>query len=166
MKRCLSLVFSGALFGLLSMGCLAGDAFPDVFEQKPVSRFRPSKNAYYGPLAPPAKRLVATEEKNHHRQHFCAVGYKYDDGALVVWVHWKEEQRLILWRDSTDPELREGGLVRGHRDLKLGKDTVERKEDLKGSTYMVTRAWWDAVVSDCAAHGEKLKLAPFKVRAK
>jgi hypothetical protein len=57
-------------------------------------------------------------------------------------------------------------LVTTNRDLKLGKDTVERAEEINGSTYLVTRAWWNAVAEDCALHGDKLTLAPFSTRKK
>lgn len=161
MKDRLSSLLCVGLLGLASASCFADDAFPAALEQKPSSRFAPSTNEFFGPLAPAAKRLVLAEEKNRSRQHFCAIGYKYPGGPVSVWVHWKEGQRLLLWRGDADQEMREKGLVDTNRDLKLGKDTVERREEINGSTFMETRAWWVAVAADCAAHGEKVTLAPF-----
>ncbi|MER2519684.1 MAG: hypothetical protein ABTQ34_03230 [Bdellovibrionales bacterium] len=57
--------------------------------------------------------------------------------------------------------MRANALAVSNRNLRLGKDTVERQEETNGSTYTVTEAWWDAVVKDCAAYGEKLELASF-----
>lgn len=54
----------------------------------------------------------------------------------------------------------EKSLLDTNRDLELGKDMVERKEDRNGSTFMETRAWWETVAADCAAHGENMTLAP------
>ena len=62
--------------------------------------------------------------------------------------------------------MRAKGLLDTNRDLKPGKDTVERKEDLDGSTFMETRACWQAVAVDCAAHGEKVTLAPFSSKSR
>lgn len=149
------------IFCFASTDCFAGDSFPDAFEQLPSARFAPSSNEFFGPLAPAAKRLVLAEQKSYSPQHFCAIGYKYPEGAISVWVHWKEGQRLLLWRGDSDKKMREKGLVNTNRDLKLGKDTVERKEDLHGSTFMETRAWWEAVAIDCASHGEKVTLPAF-----
>lgn len=164
-NRLFPLLYVG-FFGLASTNCLADDSFPRAFERKPASRFAPSSSEFFGPLAPAAKRLVLAEEKNRSRQHFCAIGYKYPEGAITVWVHWKEGQRLLLWRGDSDHEMREKGLVDTNRDLKLRRDTIERKEELNGSTFMETRAWWEAVAVDCAAHGEKVTLAPFSSKSR
>jgi hypothetical protein len=153
-----------SLIATISSACLAEEAFSEAFVQKPLSRFVPSSSEYFGPLAPAAKRLVRAEKKNLWRQHFCAIGYKYAEDEINVWVHWREGKRLVLWQAYSDPEMQEKGLILSNRDLMLGKDTVERKEDLQGSTYMETRAWWEAVAKDCAAHGEKATLAPFSAR--
>ena len=146
---------------LMSSACWAEEVFPEAFEQKPLSRFAPSSSEFFGPLAPAAKRLVQAEKKNHWHQHFCAIGYKYGDGEIKVWVHWREGKRLLLWQGNSDLEMREKGLILANRDLLLGKDTVEHKEDIQGSTFLETRAWWEAVAQDCAALGEKARLAPF-----
>lgn len=62
-----------------------------------------------------------------------------------------------------DEETRTDGLVMARRDLKLGKDTVETLDDIKGSTYLVTRGWWQAVAKDCAAHGEQVVVRSARV---
>lgn len=152
------------LIATISSACLAEETFPEAFEQKPLSRFVPSSSDFFGLLAPAAKRLVLAEKKNRWHQHFCAIGYKYAEGGINVWVHWREDKRLLLWQGSSDPEMREKGLIHANRDLLLGKDTVERKEDIQGSTFLETRAWWESVAQDCATHGEKATLAPFSAR--
>jgi hypothetical protein len=93
--------------------------------------------------------------------HFCVVGYRWPGGHMTVWAHWQEAQRLLLWHNNSDLEMRTNGLVYAQRDLKPGRDTVESAEDLQGSTYLTTRAWWEAVVKDCRAHGERFTVAPF-----
>lgn len=166
-KRSTSSLFfrlCASLIATISSASLAEEAFPEAFEQKPVSRFVPSSSEFFGPLAPAAKRLVQAEKRNHRPQHFCAIGYQYADGSIKVWVHWQEGKRLILWQGNTDPEMREKGLIHTNRDLQLGKDTVARAEDIQGSTFLETRAWWESVAKDCAAHGEKVTLAPFATR--
>ena len=153
-----------ALFAaLLMIGILAGnrDAFPSEFDEKPVLRFAPSNSEYYGPPEPALKQLLVAENKNGATNEFCVVGYAYADRIVNVWVHWINEQRLLMWRGNSDEELREQGLVMAQRDLRLGKDTVETKDDIKGSTFLVTRAWWQAVTQDCAANGQRYTIKRF-----
>lgn len=104
--------------------------------------------------------LVRVRQRNQRANHFCVVGYRWPGGDATVWVHWDEERRLLLWRDSSDPELRAKGLVLAQRDLRLGEDTVASADEIRGSTYRVTQAWWYAVVRDCQAHGERFTVAP------
>lgn len=154
---------SALLVTLLVVGTSAcgRDSFPAAFEEQPTQRFAPADNEYYGPPEPALKQLVAGEHKNSATNEFCVIGYAYADNIANVWVHWANEQRLILWRGNSDEELREQGLVMAQRDLELNKDTVETKDDIKGSTYLVTRAWWQAVAQDCAAHGQQFTIEPF-----
>jgi hypothetical protein len=79
-------------------------------------------------------------------------------------VHWKEERVLILWDGSEYPDSRDKGLIHTRRNLELDKDTVETEEELNGSTYLETRAWWESVAKDCDAHGEKFTVKPFTVK--
>jgi hypothetical protein len=151
------------LAALLMMGISASisEAFPQEFDQKPTWRFEPSKSGFYGPPEPALKQLLVSEHKNGATNEFCVVGYAYAHNVINVWVHWINEQRLLLWRGNSDEELREQGLVMAKRDLKLGRDTVETEADIKGSTFLVTRAWWQSVSHDCAAHGRRYTIERF-----
>jgi hypothetical protein len=153
--------FVGWILASTALCCSASEDFPGALDPKPNGRFTASKDSSYGPLEPPAKKQIAFENQNARSNAFCVVGYTYPGGESAVWVHWQEEERLLLWRPSSDAEMREKGWAYAERDLKLGKDTVEKVDDLEGSTYRVTRAWWNAVAQDCDAHGEKITLPPF-----
>jgi hypothetical protein len=158
--------FMGSCLLLFSFVACATDAFPNEFEQKPVKRVLPVEDAYYGPPEPAIKKLLLFEKKNRSTNHFCVVGYAWPDNNVTVWVHWTEAQRLLLWRENSAQEMREKGLVHAQRNLKLGKDTVEKSADIQGSSYLVTRAWWQAVTKDCAAHGQKFTIKPFAQKAR
>lgn len=151
----------GFLLPLFSFAACAIEAFPPEFEQKPVKRVVAAEDGYYGPPERAIRKLLLGEKKNKRTNHFCVVGYAWPDNNVQVWVHWTQEQRLLLWRDNSDIEMREKGLIHAQRNLKLGKDTVEKAADIQGSTYLVTRAWWQAVSKDCAAHGQKFTIRPF-----
>jgi hypothetical protein len=144
----------------LAVGCATAD-FPQELAPKPSARFSPAQDPYYGPPLPALQALLLLGGKNQATNHFCVVGYKWPDGNAAVWVLWREEQRLMLWRDNSDPELRAQGLVHAQRDLKLGKDTVANEAEIRGSTYLVTRAWWESVAKDCDSHGERLTVPSF-----
>ncbi|MNW20611.1 hypothetical protein D3C71_2210910 [compost metagenome] len=49
-----------------------------------------------------------------------------------------------------------------NRHLELATDTVPTPNDINGSTYLVTEAWWRAVADDCRKHGEKYVIKPIK----
>ena len=151
------------LAALLMIGISAcnRDSFPSEFDEQPTQRFASSSSEYYGPPEPALKQLLVGENKNGATNEFCVIGYAYADDIVNVWVHWINEQRLLLWRGNSDEELREQGLVMAQRELKLGKDTVETKDDIKGSTFLVTRAWWQAAAQDCAAHGQRYTIERF-----
>ena len=146
---------------MIALLACSRDSFPAEFGEKPTRRFDPASDGYYGPPKPALMQLLLGESKNGTTNQFCVVGYEYANGIVNVWVHWLNEQRLLLWNSNSDQELREHGLVTAQRDLALGEDTVETEDDIKGSTYLVTRAWWQAVAKDCAAHGQSYTIEPF-----
>lgn len=154
-------LFLLAALATIGLSACGRDSFPSEFEEKLTQRFAPTDSEYYGPPEPALKQLLVAENKNGAKNQFCVVGYAYPDEIVDVWVHWIDQQRLLLWRGNSDEELREQGLVMAQRDLELGKDTVETKDDIKGSTFLVTRAWWQAVAQDCAAHGKLYTIEPF-----
>jgi hypothetical protein len=169
MRSRIGLLFSEALMIAALMTAIAActaDSFPAEFDEKPVKRFVAAQNEYYGPVEPALEQLVLSDNKNERASQFCVVGYAYAGKTVNVWVHWANEERLILWRGNSDPELREQGLTMSKRNLKLGEDTVETADDIKGSTYLVTRAWWQAVAKDCAAHGQRYAVEPFSAADK
>lgn len=145
---------------MLAASC-ATAGFPVGFSEKPSARFVPSQDPYFGPPEAAIRRLLLFNRKNGAANHFCVIGYRWADGNVQVWAHWKEDERLLLWRGNSDPEMREKGLVYAQRNLKLGQDTVESANDLQGSTYRETRAWWESLAKDCDAHGERHVIRPF-----
>jgi hypothetical protein len=159
-----STIASLAALLMIGISDCNGDTFPSEFDEKPTRRFAPSNSEYYGPPEPALKQLLVGESKNGVRNEFCVICYAYAGKIVNVWVHWINEQRLLLWRGNSDEELREQGLVMARRDLRLGEDTVETEDDIKGSTFLVTHAWWQAVTQDCAANGERYTIERFRRR--
>lgn len=89
-------------------------------------------------------------------QHFCVVGYQSSDGGdKRAWVHWTEGHEIILWSGAADPQSAKTAIVYSRRVLDLKKDVVPTEADIKGSTYLVTRAWVDGVISECQTRGAK-----------
>jgi hypothetical protein len=160
MKR--SIKFLGVFVLLLASTSHAGEKFPAEFDPPPAKRFIAADNLGYGPPEPAIKKLLLAAKKNKKLNHFCVISYELRSGNTHVWAHWREEKSLLLWRAGISEESRVNGLVMAHRDLKLGRDTVATPDDINGSTYLETHAWWHAVVDDCAAHGQKFTIKPFK----
>jgi hypothetical protein len=67
-------------------------------------------------------------------------------------VHWVEGKALILWEPAPENPL---PLIASRRYLHLQRDVVASEEDLKGSTYLVTRTWVNTVLADCTRVGDR-----------
>ena len=60
---------------------------------------------------------------------------------------------MVLWDaslDAADPV----SLLLSNRILDLHRDVVASAPDLKGSTYLVTRAWANQIEKDCQERGD------------
>jgi hypothetical protein len=152
-----------AFLSLLVVTAHAKDEYPE-FGTKPSGRFVVSKSSYFSHPERALKTRIAFDKKNPSTNHFCIVGYNWADGNTAVWVHWKEERVLIDWGGSVYQDSRDKGLITTRRNLELDKDTVATADDINGSSYLVTRGWWEGVAKDCDAHGEKFTVKPFTVK--
>ncbi|MBC8749577.1 hypothetical protein OKW43_003633 [Paraburkholderia sp. WC7.3g] len=140
----------------------ATDNFPPEFDPKPLKRTLPDNDPYYGPPEVAIRKLLSSEKKNRGTNHFCVVGYAWPNNGLDIWVYWADEKRLLQWRGFSDRKRREAGLITAQADFALEENTVATPNDINGRNDVVTRAWWYAVVNDCAAHGEHFTIKPFK----
>jgi hypothetical protein len=108
---------------------------------------------YFGDATVPLKAyLAAAQTAPAGPQHFCIVGYDHS-GDRSALVHWREGNRLIQWDGASDPAYAEDAIRNARSDLDLTKDVVATDADINSSTYLVTRAWVDRVLADCAARG-------------
>jgi len=134
------------------------------FDPTPYTRFTVSQSAYHRDPIITLKTLIASEQKNDRINRFCLVGYERTDDPSdgYVWVHWLEEQTLMLWDGSLSADWRAAGLTTARRSLRLGRDTVKTEYDIGGSTYLITEQTWHKRANDCATFGEKYTIHPFK----
>ncbi|MGB4811254.1 MAG: hypothetical protein WBP13_02055 [Methylophilaceae bacterium] len=160
--KCTSRILIGLTLPLLALWVNAAEIFPAEFDPTPVAHFNLTKTPAYAQMLDPIKALVFFEKKKHLVNHFCIVGYTWANQRNTAWVHWTEEKRLILWEPSEDKDFNEASLMHSRRDLSFKKDTVKTAKAIQGSTYLVTRAWWQAVAVDCANHGQKIKVKAYQ----
>jgi hypothetical protein len=103
--------------------------------------------------------LRAHHVRSHRDQHFCIAGYQSGSGDdRRAWIYWTEGRKVILWRGASDPQSAKTSIARSHRITDLTKDVVPTEADLKGSTYLVTQAWVDRLISDCQTRGAKYQV--------
>jgi len=128
--------------------------------QSPGDAFFDTRTAsgYGDPVPALSTYLSRARPRPAGPQRFCVVGYAHADGDRTALVHWREGRRLILW-DGRDPDHPASLLTWGRRDLDLTRDVVATEAAIAGSTYLVTRAWADRVVADCARHGARYTVA-------
>lgn len=135
----------------------AESPLPDAFGSPPQARFVVSKDANFAHPERAMRRLLAGRRGV---ERFCVIGYRWADGGQQVWVHRIRTRTLILWDGSDDDRTRDDQLRFSRRPLQLGRDTVATPEDIAGSTYLETHAWWHALANDCALHGERYAVRP------
>ncbi len=118
-----------------------------------------SDPAFGDPTIPLREFLRDRHVHSRRAQHFCAVGYQSPGGEdKRAWIHWTEGGKIILWRGASDPESAKTAISRSRVSKDLKKDVVPTEADIKGSTYLVTRAWVNHLLSDCRARGAKYEI--------
>jgi hypothetical protein len=130
------------LFAVATVACAPVPAL----SAQDQAAFAPRSDPAYGDATPALRALVAGTKGP---QHFCAIAYRGPEG-MNAWVHWREGNRLIYWPGGASSE----SLRYSPRNLDLAKDVVASEADVAGSTYLVTKAWVAAKLSDCAARGD------------
>ncbi|MBW6422471.1 hypothetical protein KX729_13520 [Rhizobium sp. XQZ8] len=117
-----------------------------------------ASDARFGSPIPALKRLIAsTEPRPKGMQHFCVVTYRASGG--YAWVHWREANKLIFWGGTVPDTSPDDTLVFAPRKLDLKTDVVRSRNEVGSSTYLVTRKWVAARLTDCKRRGAHYKLA-------
>ncbi len=86
---------------------------------------------------------------------FCVLGVD-DAGTRSAWIVWAEKKQLIFWEGQ---DLRD---TPPRRVLDMKKDVVKSEDDLRGSTYRVTKKWADAVIATCREQGQTINVKRIK----
>jgi hypothetical protein len=120
-----------------------------------MATFDPRTAPGFGDPAPALRTYLARAGAARGRpQHFCMIGYG-DAASGHVEVHWIEGRRLIRWEGS-DPDYPADLIGWGRRDYHIDRDPVRTDTEVGSSTYLVTRAWIDGILADCARRGVRL----------
>ncbi|ROU08922.1 hypothetical protein [Lysobacter enzymogenes] len=98
--------------------------------------------------------------------HIGRVVREDDDGNDFVRVYWPRQRAILLVslnRDGcADPDYRYDSLGLGWYRTKaridLDRHVRATEAEISGSSFLVTRAWADAVIAECTTHGTELKL--------
>lgn len=142
-----------AIGGALVAWVLCADA---ASARQPLQLFKVSQDKAFKPALATLQVLVRTS-KLPAPHHFCVVGYRGGPALYPhAWVYWPEENALVLWEPVTSDPAR--ALVLTRRRLRLDKDVVATESDVRGSTFLVTKAWVKRTLRDCDAHGERFQV--------
>ncbi len=136
------------LAGLILLPSLA--TAPALGQQKGYETFKISTNKYFAQPKNVLSRLAA-QKGTTRKNTFCVVGYRFPDGGLQGWVYWKEGKAIILWEPLTEGTF---NLARSKRYIRIPGDVVATEEDVKGSTYRMTKHDVDKLIEECRREGE------------
>jgi hypothetical protein len=125
--------------------------FIALYGQADATFFSIVGNPHYPRPRATLERLVA-EKGEVGVNHFHVIGYRFPDGSDLAWVYWVEDRSLILWEPTAYPEY-PVKLSCSRRYLNLDRDIVEMEDDLKGSTYLETKAWANSVIEESKRRG-------------
>lgn len=91
-----------------------------------------------------------------------------ENGTTIVRVYWPQARAILLIDprmacgvDGTPPADIDLSWYRTKARIELETDVVATPEEIAGSTYLVDRAWVDAVVAECL-RDEPLTIIPTK----
>jgi hypothetical protein len=150
------------------------DAFPDLdllYEPQPVRHFDPEADPSFSEPELALKMRVIYEEEihrvNHRANHFCLIGYEWQDGKREVPVFWRELEEVTWWQgrnsQSADSEYGVNSLYLYSRHTNMERDTVSTVADLGTSTYLRVRSGVISVIRDCARNGRWYVIEPFEI---
>lgn len=154
----LSLAGVTTLFSCLFVGTATAVPVPGTAASEHLSPrfFDTHRSPDFGAAERPLRSLMKEKGVPRGRTDaFCIVGYDYGDAGKIVYVYWQRERQLILWDGGNAPD----SLTRARRVLDLRKDVVATDADIRGSTYLVTKAWVARTIADCAAHGRRYRVS-------
>jgi hypothetical protein len=77
--------------------------------------------------------------------NFCIVGFAHDQDWQQAWVLWAQGDRILDW--GGEPKMV------APRETNLKTDVVASKEQIGGSTYLVTQEWVNRLREACACFG-------------
>ena len=122
--------------------------------------FDPRPDAAFGDATAALTEFLHSQQVRTHRvQHFCIAGYQSANrDEQRAWIYWAEGRKIILWRGASNPQSAKTSIARSRVITDLKKDVVPTQADIKGSTYLVTQAWVNRVISDCDARGSKYQI--------
>jgi len=167
MKRLpLFLFFLYLLIGLIAVKADEKEDFSDlIYDPPPVGHIEPAEHAPFSAMEQELKFLVFKRGNPSVPNHFCIVGYQFENGRQEAIVLWRETHSLIAWRGHREPELAKEGFHYADslffsKALNLDTDLVDTWEDAGLSTFLTLRSQADAVIEDCNLHGKHYTIEP------
>lgn len=118
------------------------------------------------------RRIVDDDTSIRGPQRLYVGPRRTERATAVVRVYWPQAHAILLIDPATvcgDDGLPatdiDPGWYRTKARIDLDTDVVATPEDIAGSTYLVDRAWADAVIAECL-RSEPLTIVPTKKRRK
>jgi hypothetical protein len=120
--------------------------------------FSPEQHLGYKPIKAALAALASVHKNKAGLQHFCVIGYQSNrfsnqPPSKIVWVHWKEQNRLIYWEPAAAGLESKTTLIHSRRQIDLTNDVVETQAEVGSSSYLVARDWVNSVLKDCRKSG-------------
>lgn len=89
--------------------------------------------------------------------HVYVAKLKNDDGQYYLYGYWKEDVSIFLVDHfGEDLPKSQYNWLHNKARIDLKKDVVKTEEEMRGSTYLTTKAWADDKIKGCLSNGKLL----------
>jgi len=134
----------------------------------PVAHIDPLLYDKFSMMERELQYLIYNDGDNTVPNHFCVVGYQFENEKTEVVVIWKEKNILFRWSGG-DPEAARERFEWASSMLfarKIGqKNLYDRLPDppyILGGDKLATRSGFNATITDCEHHGQQHVIEPFE----
>jgi len=164
-------VFVPLLFCCIAAGNAQSETDPKsgfaalIYDPPPVDHMQPLDHPAFSELEVELKHLIFMHGDTAATNHFCVVGYQFENGNQEALVVWSEPNQLIRWHGHSDPALAKEGFQYANslafsEALPLESRSADTPPD-NSETTAISPAEADAVLKNCREYGKHYTIGPF-----
>ncbi len=146
-----------------------GEAFSGLIyaDDYPIAHVEPLEFEKFSMMQREMQYLIFYDGDHSKENHFCVVGYAFENGGTEAVVIWKEDNSLFVWRggEAEAAKRRFGRAFSLYRATRIGEENLYDKLPdppyFLGGDKLATRSSFYATMEDCERHGRQYRIPAF-----